>query len=199
MPAEPPSVVDTNDVAALAVAAAASEAAGLCLDCGLCCNGVLFDMVELQPGDLAKALTAKGLKIKKKRWFRQPCAALCDGTLCALYLDRPVRCRAFECRTYKAVAASEVSTEQARRRIAEARRQVVEVEACLGQFDELQTGKPLAQRVANVLARHREGEADKPEENQLPVDAKPGEIGRVLALEREMARLSAFLDDHFRI
>ncbi len=194
MPPAPSSVAISNPVP---TADPAATAAGLCLDCGLCCNGVLFDMVELQPGDLAKALTAKGLKIKKKRWFRQPCAALCDGTLCALYLDRPVRCRAFECRTYKAVAGSELSAELARHRIAEARRQVVEVESLLGQFDELQTGKPLAQRVANVLARQPAGALEKPERNHPP--AMPGDIGRLLALEQEMARLSTFLDEHFRI
>ena len=38
----------------------------LCPACGLCCNGVLFADVELQPGDNAGRLIDLGMALKKK-------------------------------------------------------------------------------------------------------------------------------------
>jgi len=93
----------------------------LCLACGLCCNGVLFKDVELQPGDDAEQLKSLGLPIREARKvqrkpgnpkpetrnskFPQPCAALCEGNRCRIYSERPSRCREFECALFKSVAA----------------------------------------------------------------------------------------------
>ena len=55
----------------------------LCPNCGLCCNGVLFADVELQPGDDAGRLAALGMALKKKggqRAFVQPCRCLTAGS-----------------------------------------------------------------------------------------------------------------------
>ena len=98
----------------------------LCLACGLCCNGVLFKDVELQPGDDAARLKSLGLPIREPRRverksrgslpskletrnskFPQPCAALCDGNRCRIYAERPARCREFECALFKSVAAGQ--------------------------------------------------------------------------------------------
>ena len=98
----------------------------LCLACGLCCNGVLFKDVELQPGDNAEHLRSFGLPVREARrvWrksgrslhskpetrnpkFPQPCAALCAGNRCRIYAGRPARCREFECALFKSVAAGE--------------------------------------------------------------------------------------------
>lgn len=127
------------------------EAARLCLDCGLCCNGVLFDQVRLQPGDQAKALTARGLKIKKGQWFNQPCTALC-GTLCRLYEDRPARCRDFECRQFRGVATGKISYESAAGRIAAVKEEVAGIERLLELTGGGNVRKPLAQRYATALA-----------------------------------------------
>ena len=75
----------------------------LCLACGLCCDGTLFDNVQLGPRDDAKHLRALGLPVAVTRgraavtFFRQPCAALCADRTCRVYADRPGQCRAFEC------------------------------------------------------------------------------------------------------
>ena len=74
--------------------------ARICAACGLCCNGVLFHSVEMQPLDQLKELLSLGLKLKKKRkqvFVLQPCPAHKDSC-CSIYGQRPQRCRIFECR-----------------------------------------------------------------------------------------------------
>ena len=137
---------------------AVADAGRLCLDCGLCCNGVLFDQVRLMPGDHAKGLTARGLKIKKSQWFNQPCTALC-GSLCQLYRDRPTRCREFSCRQFQGVAAGEIRFEAAVERIAGVREQVRRVEDLLARCGAENERKPLAQRYATALEKSPEGVA----------------------------------------
>ena len=130
--------------------AAFHDAARLCLDCGLCCDGTLFDQVELQPGDLPKALSARGLKIKKGKWFNQPCAGLC-GTLCQLYQHRPTRCRQFQCGQYRGVAAGEISFETAADRIRAVREEEAGLKARLTAAGGGNVRKSLARRHATAL------------------------------------------------
>ena len=158
--------------------AAPPDAARLCLDCGLCCNGVLFDRVYLQRGDIPKALTSQGLKIKKGQWFNQPCTALC-GTLCRLYQDRPARCRLFECRQFQQVAAGLISYESAADRIRSVKIQLAELENLLAGCGGGNVRKPLAQRYATVVEASLSGIVN-------PV------------LTAAMAQLQADLNAHFR-
>lgn len=130
---------------------AQAAAAHLCADCGLCCDGALFDRVILQPADSPRALAALGLRIKKKSFFNQPCTALC-GTRCTIYADRPERCRLFECRQYRDVAAGTVTADAARARIGEAKRQIAAVEVLLDELGADNRRKPISQRCATVLA-----------------------------------------------
>lgn len=104
---------------------AAELVAQLCPHCALCCNGVLFKDVELQPGDDALKLTAFGLALSKFRKpkaksqnyrFPQPCAAL-EGCSCRVYADRPLRCRQFDCALLQSFAASEIEVAPALRLI----------------------------------------------------------------------------------
>lgn len=101
----------------------------LCLACGLCCNGVLFKDVELQPSDDVKRLAAADLRLKaharaskSKMKFPQPCAALCRDNRCRIYADRPTRCRQFECLLFQATARGEVEIPAALRTIRTAHR-----------------------------------------------------------------------------
>lgn len=162
----------------------ADAAAALCLDCGLCCNGVLFDQVRLVAGDNAKALSAKGLKLKQRRFFNQPCTALC-GSQCTIYGDRPTRCRKFECRQYQLVAAGEIPAESAAGRIGEVRCQVAGIEILLVAAGATNRRKPLAQRYATVMAA-----APGPPE---------GNGGDNAALTNAMNLLQSTLREHFRV
>ena len=119
----------------------------LCLSCGLCCNGVLFKDVELQPGDDAKQLAALGLplthpkspSLNPKSKFPQPCAALCSDNRCRIYAERPARCRDFECALFKSVAAGQTELPAALRAVRTTIQRAAKVRdllAALGDTDE---------------------------------------------------------------
>ena len=127
----------------------------LCLACGLCCNGVLFKDVELQPVDDAERLRSLGLPIREARRaqskhgnskpetrnskFPQPCAALCEGNHCRIYSERPARCREFECALFKSVAAGQTELAAALKTIRAAHQRADEVRRllrALGDADE---------------------------------------------------------------
>lgn len=93
----------------------------LCLECGLCCNGVLFARGELRPDDDHDRLLMLGLRLSlnqksktKNQKFHQPCSAL-DGCRCQIYSERPVYCRQFECALLKQVKAGQIEPARARR------------------------------------------------------------------------------------
>ncbi len=100
----------------------------LCLACGLCCDGTLFDGVQLEPGDDAAQLKELGLPVAFSRGrkpvgrFPQPCAALCADCTCRLYADRPAQCRAFECKLFKQLRGGETALAPALRLVAKTRR-----------------------------------------------------------------------------
>lgn len=161
----------------------------LCAQCGLCCNGVLFHRVLLQPGDSARELAALGLKLKRKRsqnFFLQPCPAYRDAH-CSIYASRPGRCRAFECRQLKGVIAGEITESQALGRIREARQRVEKVNSFLQQAGELRVHKPLSKRCENVISE--------------PLG--PGSTEETSALRTSLAlaaqELEIFLDHEFRL
>lgn len=103
----------------MAAPSPASAIDQLCLQCGLCCNGVLFSDVELQPGDDAEKLRELKMPLRKPRKadgivkFNQPCPALGPGCRCRIYADRPARCSGFDCALLLGVMAGEVETEPA--------------------------------------------------------------------------------------
>lgn len=130
-----------------------SAAARLCAACGMCCNGVLFHSVMLQPGDSARALSANGLKLRRKAGrvhFLQPCRAH-EGCQCAIYGRRPARCRLFSCRQLLRVTSDETAVASALEKIDEARRLVARVNALISRLAGTNPNRALAQRCANAL------------------------------------------------
>lgn len=129
-----------------------SAAARLCAACGMCCDGVLFHSVVLQPGDSARALSAAGLKIKRKaggEHFLQPCSAH-RGCQCAIYDRRPARCRLFNCRQLLRVTADETAEAPAMEMIGAARLLVARVNALINRLAETNPNRALAHRCANA-------------------------------------------------
>lgn len=184
-PARLPAGVESEVPSAAETPARPEAAAGageLCLDCGLCCNGVLFDQVKLQRGDNAKALSALGLPVKKKSFFAQPCAGLC-GTLCRVYESRPVRCREFVCALWSSVQAGKTSLSAGRRKIESVRIQVNALTQLLEGTAGNNRRKPLAQRVATAL-QHPGAEALPP--------------SHASALQEAFLTLQSLLDQDFR-
>jgi hypothetical protein len=102
----------------------------LCLQCGLCCSGVLFADVRRERGDRSPLFTQHGPRVP------QPCPAFNSGNCqCALYTARPARCRQFECKQLLAVAAGKTTTALALKKIKAARKLAAQVTALLGQFE----------------------------------------------------------------
>lgn len=152
----------------------------LCLQCGLCCSGVLFKDVELQSGDDAERLAALGLPLRvnllKNRRprnrspkdpdsvppvsFSQPCAGLCADNRCQWYTDRPTRCRTFECALFKEVAVGKVETAAALRTIALARRRAESVRKLLRQLGDANEHLALPLRFRRVKKRIEGSPAD---------------------------------------
>jgi Fe-S-cluster containining protein len=106
---------------------ACADSNRLCLECGLCCNGVIFAKGQLEPGDDAQQLENLGLKLVAKRnpqsvtqKFHQPCAAF-DAGKCNIYADRPAYCRQFECALLKQVRAGSLDEFSALQTITRAR------------------------------------------------------------------------------
>jgi len=165
----------------------ASAVAKLCPQCGLCCNGVLFGDVELQPGDNARQLKSLGVELfrkGRKPAFQQPCSCQVNG-LCQIYADRPVRCRTFDCRLVKRVASGTLTAAAALKSIAAARRAVKSITQLVQQLGPDDASLPLKERCAAAMA--------------LPVDLASGaqqlqNQGRLL---RAVTRLSMRLERDF--
>ena len=133
----------------------------LCPQCALCCNGVLFKDVELQPGDDAHRLESLGLPLSKtrnrqsairKEKFPQPCAAL-DGCRCRIHADRPARCRQFECALLKSVKAGKTEVDAALRAIRVARQRADQVHALLHEVGDVDSKLALSLRFKRTKRR----------------------------------------------
>ena len=162
-----------------------SAASRLCAACGMCCNGVLFDIVRLQAGESPKAFAALGLKVKRRPGEShcvQPCAAHRDSQ-CAIYSARPERCRIFECRQLQRVASGEITEAQALENIGEALQLAVEVNALLLRAGGSNLNRPLTHRCETAMAG--------------PGDPATAEARRQLARAKE--KLDALLAQEFRI
>ena len=126
----------------------ADSVAVLCPTCALCCNGVLFADVRLQPGDNAEQLAAIGVQLKRRAGvtrFQQPCSCLA-GNLCRIYSERPTRCRTFECRLLQRAQKGEVTERAALKSIQQARRRAEDVRRILRELGDTDESLPLSRR-----------------------------------------------------
>lgn len=126
----------------------AAAASRLCLSCGLCCDGTLFQIVRMQPEDSPAELAAIGLRIRHRDsdvWMEQPCAAL-KRLCCTVYEQRPVRCRKFQCQQLTRLAAGEIDEGDALVRIADTRRLADRVRHLLAQSGYREDGAPLQEQ-----------------------------------------------------
>lgn len=138
----------------------------LCLACGMCCDGTLFDNVRFGPTENAESLKKKGLPIKVSRakepvaFFKQPCGALCDDLKCQVYADRPRQCRSFECAVYKELAAGDVGFESALRLVKRTRAKAKKARRLLLELGEKDERSSLGLRLRRVQRRLEAGELD---------------------------------------
>ena len=137
----------------------------LCLACGLCCDGTLFDNVQLGPGDDAKRLKGLGLPVAVTRarapltYFRQPCAALCADRKCRVYTDRPAQCRNFECGVLKDAQAGRITFAAALRLVRQARRRADNIRRLLRELGDTEEHRSLGDRFHRTQRRLESGTA----------------------------------------
>lgn len=138
----------------------------LCPGCGLCCNGVIFANLALQPGDSSARLRSLGLPVRNSHsalrppHLTQPCAAF-DGCRCRVYADRPKYCRQFECVLLKRVKAGQTEPAAAGRIIRTARARADKVLRLLRALGDADEQLPLSARFRRTSRRLKEHELDK--------------------------------------
>ena len=94
----------------------------LCIECGLCCDGTLFDSVELYSVDDVEALSPLKpvfVQLPESVRVQQQCPALVERC-CSVYESRPGTCRSFECDVLRAHQRGDLSLAAAREVIARA-------------------------------------------------------------------------------
>jgi uncharacterized protein len=138
----------------------------LCLSCGLCCDGTLFDLVKLEATDDARKVKALGLPVTVSRGkvpvarFPQPCAALCADRTCRLYADRPWQCRVFECGVFKDAKAGRISWAVALRLVKQARARADKARRLLRELGDTDEHRALGERFHRTSERLESGNAD---------------------------------------
>jgi Fe-S-cluster containining protein len=138
----------------------------LCLACGLCCDGTLFNHVKLGPRDDAQKLKALGLPVSVTRsatpvtHFRQPCSALCADRTCRVYADRPAQCRTFACGVFKGAEAGQIKFSAALLVVKKARRQADTIRRLLRKLGDTDEHHALTDRFLRTQRRVESGIAD---------------------------------------
>lgn len=153
-----------------------------CVGCGMCCDGTLYGLAKVAPGEDSRIRDA-GLdtaQVGDRTYFRLPCPMHSCG-VCTIYEDRFQICRSFRCALLKRYHAGEVSLEDARERVETAKQLLASVAA----------QDPNAAR-ADGRRRMRAALADWKDvtDDQVRLNA----ARRVL----DMVALDAFLDKWFR-
>lgn len=100
----------------------------LCLSCGLCCQGLLHDLVPLEEDELERAarLRLPLFESPLRLAFQLPCPRL-DARRCTVYAERPRGCASYACAVLEAYAAGEIDEPTALSRIERVREQSAEV------------------------------------------------------------------------
>lgn len=94
-----------------------NKGSDLCKSCGLCCNGVVCDIVVISPSQdrtfarrhADRLIVASG---SDRGWLALPCPAF-DG-LCSQYAVRPLDCQVFKCKLLDNVLAGQTTLQSAR-------------------------------------------------------------------------------------
>jgi hypothetical protein len=89
-----------------------------CVGCGLCCNGTLYWIAKVTPGEEG-VIRANGLDLteeKGKTYFRLPCHHESCGR-CTIYETRFDICRSFRCQLLRNYQVGEIDLAEARNRV----------------------------------------------------------------------------------
>lgn len=106
----------------------------LCLTCGMCCDGTMFQVVAVTPEEAARLESQVELSADRSKLV-QGCRALC-GCKCGVYEQRPAVCRAFKCLVLASLEEGKLSEAEAHEAIADVLSRRTLVAELLGEKDE---------------------------------------------------------------
>jgi Fe-S-cluster containining protein len=144
-----------------------NDSTTLCLECGLCCNGVIFVDVELQPTEvrglksyLLRQKHSEGQEIQSpasrgkngQAKLPQPCPAF-DGCRCRIYSERPKYCRQFECLLFKNVQSGRIGRAAAARIVQTAKERGEKVHTLLRELGDTDEHSALSLRFQRAAKR----------------------------------------------
>lgn len=164
----------------------------LCLSCGLCCDGTIFDVVPLTERERV-VVGRLGLPIIERASgpaMPQPCEAL-DGLVCQVYVSRPAPCRAFHCALYDAVGADELDLGEALGIIREAHGLLATLAAAIGEAPDHEPYRP---PIAGAEPDGEEGVAAGPIQGARRIQKRRFDP----AIDRALFAVERHLDEHFR-
>ena len=155
----------------------------------MCCDGTMFQIVRMQPGEVPSELGKLGLKIRCRDgeyYMEQPCSALVEKR-CTVYEKRPVRCRLFNCQQLGRVECGESTESEAMALIIETRAEVERVRGLIEHCGLREDGQALVERYERVMS--------------TPVNAtlEPELLSVREELEEAMRKLKLRLNREFRL
>ena len=161
----------------------------ICITCGFCCDGTLFNRATLQPGEqgtLPQKMEESYFRDGEKEFFRLPCQYF-DGK-CTIYDQKKAHiCSSFRCELLKDFSGEKITQEAALRLVANATRQRTEIRELANKL----IGTPLDIPFRNLLEKVRHV-VDAKEENGEP---KERELEILLA---KCTIFEALLIRHFK-
>ena len=101
-----------------------TDRSNLCLSCGLCCQGILHDLVPLDEDELERAarLRLPLFESPLRLAFQLPCPRL-EERRCTVYAERPRTCATYACAVLRAYGSGEIDEPTALSRIERVREQ----------------------------------------------------------------------------
>ena len=135
--------------------------AAICVGCGLCCDGTLYDIGKLtEDEELSPRAADLHLRtVGDRRYFRQPCRFHNCGR-CSIYEERWTVCRTFRCALLRRYQAGEIHLADARSLIEQARGLVDAVAASdrnsVGVVGRRRVRRQLADQLERGIARDKE-------------------------------------------
>ena len=134
----------------------------LCTNCGLCCNGSLFDDVELSGEAEATKMEIMGLDVEvdQQALLLQPCAAL-HGNKCSIYQFRPGCCRTFECRLLQNAKRGNIRVDDAMTTINHTLAHVSRMKELCLRLDPTENNLPLREKCIEALSQPTDCDDDE--------------------------------------
>ena len=87
----------------------------VCLACGFCCDGTIFNKVQLEERDNAGKLSLFQITSEEGNfYFHQPCFAFDRTKGCRIYEARPIKCRMYSCKLLFLLENKKISWRAAR-------------------------------------------------------------------------------------